>query len=266
MTIEQLRQPVKAEYDRSVQEYHSRMLGEATILNEVSSHLAAHPGKMLRPLLVLLSAKACGTLNDKHILLATAMEMLHNATLMHDDVVDESDTRRGNRSVRGQWGNQVAVLCGDYYLSQTMQLLQQVGDPKATALVAETVSLMTQGELMQLAATRNSQQTTANSQQTTLDEYLKVIGLKTASLMACCCQLGGMERDFGYHYGMLFQMRDDLGSLDPRHDIAIPDNTNPQTLIADHTRLASEALDALPHSEARETLRSLLLPSAPQPS
>lgn len=269
MTLQQLQIPVQAEYDRFVQEYQARTFDQTPILDEVGAFLDGHPGKRLRPLMLLLAAKACGTMSDGHILLATAVEMLHNASLMHDDVVDESDTRRGQASVRGRWGNQAAVLCGDYYFAQTMQLLQQVGNPQASALVAKTVTDMSRGELLQLSVTRGDH--------ASLDEYLQVIQNKTASLISTCCRLGASSLtdspapyvdtlgDFGLHYGIAFQLHDDLGSLNPVHDVALPQGIDARDLLGRHTRLASQALDSLPPSEARETLRSLLLPSAPQP-
>ena len=267
MTLEQLRQPVKDEYDSFLQEYRLH----ASVLADACGGLPpVGTGKQLRPLLLLLSAKTCGTGSDKHILLAVAVEMLHNATLMHDDVVDESDTRRGQPSLRKTLGNQTAVLCGDHLLAQTMLLLQEIGSPEASSLFAKTVADMTRGELLQLDITR--------SRQATLDEYLEIISLKTASLMAACCQLGASNlvdtsspasqslRAFGLHYGMAFQIHDDLGSLDPRHDASYPQGINPEQLIAEHTEKAREALAPLPTSPARDALLSLLSPSAPMPS
>lgn len=267
MTIEQLQQPVAAEYSRFEQEYRARVLGQSPLLDGVGDYLERHRGKRLRPLLLLLAAKASGALNDKHVLLAAAMELLHNATLMHDDVVDESDARRGAPSVRGHWGNQVAVLCGDYYLAQAMQLIQKVESPEASSIVVETVKEMSRGELMQLSVTGGGHpEGGAGCGRATLEQYMQVIGAKTASFLAACCQLGGMERDFGYHYGIVFQLRDDLGSLNPDHDASIPEDVDPQNLIDEHTRLALEVLDAYPPSDALDALRALLLPSAPQPS
>ena len=224
----------------------------------------------MRPLLLLLTARACNTLTPSHVTLATAMEMLHNATLMHDDVVDESDTRRGHESVRHHWSNQVAVLCGDYYLAQVMQKLQFVGNPEASKLVARTVSTMCQGELKQLSMT--------SRKEVTLDDYLDIIGAKTASLMALCCELGAMPLtdqnkkdyskamyDFGYHYGLVFQIRDDLHDILSPHDIAFPADFDAESLIDQFSKKAMQALDILPQSTAKEALGKLLLPSAPSP-
>ena len=263
--IEQLQRPVWGEYLRFEEEYRGRVMDGNPLLEEVGAWLDRHPGKRLRPLLVLLAAKASGRLTvspdtgcGKHILLAAAMELLHNASLMHDDVVDESDARRGAASVRGHWGNQVAVLCGDWYLAQAMQLMQEAGSAEASAIVARTVQEMSRGELLQLAV--------AGKRQIGLDEYLQVIGGKTASLLATCCELGGVDRAFGYHYGIVFQLRDDMGSLNAAHDVALPKGVDAEALIERHTRLALDALLPYPPSEALDAMRSLLLPSAPGPS
>ena len=275
MTLEQLHQPVEKEFLLFREEYSRCTHTHVPLLHDVEEYLALIPGKQLRPLLLLLSAQACGHLSHKHILLATAMELLHNATLMHDDVVDESDTRRGHPSVRHRWSNQVAVLCGDYYLAQVMAILHQIGDSEVSGLVARTVATMSQGELQQLdTLTHNT---------VTLDEYISIIGSKTASLMALCCELGAMPQttssgndyrkdmhDFGYHYGLVFQIRDDIhdaanSTPDNGHDICFPKGIKPESLIEKHSLMARQSLDKLPLSVARDTLGKLLLPSAPSP-
>ena len=152
MTIQELQLPVLDAFNRFKSEYSHCIKGGnegryPSIIAEVEEHLSSHPGKMLRPLLLLLSAKACEHLSDMHIKLAVAMELLHNATLMHDDVVDESDKRRGTDSVRHLWGNQAAVLCGDYFLSRVMSILQETGNKQASIIVAKTVATMSLGEL-----------------------------------------------------------------------------------------------------------------------
>ena len=207
MTIQELQLPVLDAFNRFKSEYSHCIKGGnegryPSIIAEVEEHLSSHPGKMLRPLLLLLSAKACEHLSDMHIKLAVAMELLHNATLMHDDVVDESDKRRGTDSVRHLWGNQAAVLCGDYFLSRVMSILQETGNKQASIIVAKTVATMSLGELKQLKYVGRKDIST--------DQYLDVIGSKTASLLSVCCELGSLPesgahapfcnamRDFGY--------------------------------------------------------------------
>ncbi|MBO4599238.1 MAG: polyprenyl synthetase family protein [Bacteroidales bacterium] len=270
MTIPQLLQPVHDEFELFRQEYQRRTHSGVPLLDEVEDYLRQYPGKQLRPLLVLLAAKACNTFSTNHITIATIVELLHNATLMHDDVVDESANRRGHDSVCHRWSNQVAVLCGDYYLAQVMASLHQMDDDTVTDIINSTVCTMCEGELKQLA--------NSNRQ---LDEacYIDIIGSKTASLIATCCELGAYTsdsstpspyrqalHDFGYHYGIVFQMRDDMYDIDTHHDATLLRDCDPLQLVDRHTRLAAEALQHLPDSPAKQSLLSLLLPSAPQPT
>ena len=270
MTLAQLIEPVQLNFEAFRQEYQRRTRSTVPLLGEVEAYLGQHPGKQLRPLLVLLAAKACNTLTNHHIVLATIVEMLHNATLMHDDVVDESPLRRGHDSVRHRWGNQVAVLCGDYYLALVMSALHEINNNTITNLVSSAVCTMCEGELKQLAYA---------NQPLNEENYLDIIGRKTASLMAACCELGACRleadtpspyrqalHDFGYHYGIVFQIRDDMHDADCRHDATLHNTIDPQPLIDHHTQLATDALNALPDTSARQSLLSLLLPSAPQPT
>lgn len=267
MTIEEIQLPVLDEFRLFKEEYARRIKGGSgeyypSVLAEVEEYLSRHQGKMLRPLLLLLSAKACGPVSGHHIKLATAMEMLHNATLMHDDVVDESDQRRGADSIRHRWGNQVAVLCGDYFLSQAMALIQETGNREASTLVAQTVATMSMGELKQLYL--------VGRKDISADQYIDVIGSKTASLMSVCCELGTLPdgvgeapfsqpmRDFGYHYGIVFQIRDDMADMQEAHDIRMPASLNPEEPAAHHAQLAFDALGLLPDSPAKASLLNLL--------
>lgn len=243
-------------------------MGEVPLLNEVGQYISEQPGKQLRPKMVLLAAKACGHYKPQHMLLAAAVEMLHNASLLHDDVVDESDSRRGRDSIRHRWSNQVAVLCGDYYLAQVMGMLQKVNDNECTDIFNRTVATMCMGELIQL---KNVDQGHPD-----LDTYLKVIGSKTASLMATCCELGARNldtaqnpeqqwfRDFGYHYGLAFQIRDDLHDTEDLHEMGLPQGISPNDLIQEHIELAKQALSPLPDSDYKEQLISMLNPSDKQ--
>ena len=262
MTIDQIRQPILNEYNLFLEEYQRRTQSNVVLLKQVVDYLNQIPGKQLRPLLVLLSAKACQHLSPLHIKLATAIEMLHNASLMHDDVVDESNSRRQHDSVRHRWGNQVAVLCGDYYLAQAMDALHQIQDDAATDIVNSTVVTLCEGELKQLAHAGHE-----------LDEatYLDIIGSKTASLLSACCELGACSlvadtpspyrqamRDFGYHYGLAFQIRDDMADLQEAHDIKMPSSINPNEPVTHHAQLAANALKPIPDSPAKQSLLCLL--------
>lgn len=261
ITIQQIRQPVHDLFGQFQNEYINRIQSSIPTLQDVASYLHQYQGKQLRPLLVLLSAKACNTAKPQHLLVATALELLHNSSLMHDDVVDESDSRRGHAAIRKQWGNQIAVLCGDFFLSQTMKALYDTHDDYVVQTVNKTVATMCEGELHQLAT---------SSQPLNESNYIDIIGCKTASLMAACCQLGAYSfdgkdspfvwhmRDFGYHYGLVFQMRDDIDDHNARHDATPRQEVDTLQLIDQHTRLAVEALSHIPPSEARQALRDLL--------
>lgn len=269
MTIDQIRQPVANEFNLFLEEYRRRTQSHVELLVQVVEYLSHFPGKQLRPLLVLLSAQACQHLSLLHVKLATAVELLHNASLMHDDVVDESNSRRNHESIRHRWGNQVAVLCGDYFLAQVMTLIQELESPKVSSALSQTVSTMCQGELMQLSAIHKKVKASS---------YIDIIGSKTASLLATCCQFGALSPkdsqespfsqnlyDFGYHYGIVFQIRDDINDFNQDHDVALPEDISPSQLIEEHTLLAQKALQPLPNSPAKQTLLDMLLPSAPQP-
>lgn len=189
------------------QEYLSRMTrGDISLLQEVEQYITANDGKMLRPYLTLLAAATKGEevfQSRRTLLLATCVEMLHNVSLLHDDVVDHATTRRSRPSVNHHWGNGVAVLVGDYLLAQTMQLINEIDDRDAAKRINDTVIAMVNSELL-------NQQVLAG-QPLTRDVYLSIIDGKTACLFATAAALGNPEYEqFGLHYGRLFQLRDDI--------------------------------------------------------
>lgn len=186
------------------QEYLRRMTqGDGKLLQQVEQYVVSRGGKMLRPQLTLMAAATLGddVLNSRRtLLLATCVEMLHNASLLHDDVIDHADNRRGQPSVNAQWDNGIAVLVGDYHLAQIMQLLDEADDKDASRLINNTVIAMVEAELMAKEATTP-----------TKDQYLRIIDGKTARLFATACALGNpVYEEFGLHYGRLFQLRDDV--------------------------------------------------------
>lgn len=189
------------------QEYLRRLTVDTldeTALCDILAHIAAHPGKMLRPRLLLSAAATLGDdvlASRRTLLLAVCVEMLHNASLLHDDIIDRDDTRRGQPSVNALWGNAKAVLAGDWLLAQIMRLLDEVDDRSATRIVNDTVIAMVQAELL-------AQENSGKLDQPT---YMRIIDGKTARLFATACALGNpLYEDFGLHYGRLFQMRDDI--------------------------------------------------------
>ena len=204
LETKQIEEHLKAVQD----EYLRRMTaGQGDLLRQVEDYTASRTGKMLRPRMLLAAAATLGDdrlASRRTLLLATAVEMLHNASLLHDDVVDNDLTRRGQPSVNARWSNNVAVLVGDYHLVSIMQLLSEIGDSDVTHRFIDTVKSMVEAELLQLSPTDCQ-----------LSTYLKIIDGKTANLFALAAELGNPAcRDYGLHYGRLFQLRDDLADGD----------------------------------------------------
>ncbi len=191
----------------------SEITSPTVLIPKIASHMILSGGKRLRPILTLLSARLCGYNNgDRHINLAACIEFIHTATLLHDDVVDESDLRRGNKTANNIWGNQASVLVGDFLLSRAFQLMVKDGSLKALEILSNTSAIISEGEVMQLSASRNLK--------TTEEEYLKIISAKTAKLFATACEIGAVitgENDkyqnaleqYGHNLGIAFQIVDD---------------------------------------------------------
>lgn len=215
---------VRAEYLRRLSP-----TDDTSLLAQLEQHITARMGKMLRPQLLLLAADTLGQADTpRTTLLAVAVEMLHNASLLHDDVIDHDDLRRGQPSANARFGNTAAVLAGDYLLAQVMTILHEVDDRDAALLVNRTVTIMVQAELLQLQTSneklgiRNEELADAEKNPNSpipnskflipnFSTYLRIIDGKTASLFACACALGNpLYYDFGLHYGRLFQLRDDI--------------------------------------------------------
>jgi heptaprenyl diphosphate synthase len=183
------------------------------MLSEVSTHLLRAGGKRIRPALVLLTAKFPGLQLESIIPVAVAVELIHMATLVHDDVVDKAALRRGLPTVNAKWSNQVSVLTGDYLFAKAFSILAQTGNPRVVQIMAEVVHEMSRGELAQIASYFNVAQTEA--------EYYERIAQKTGYLIAECCRLGGIIAgaeesqvqalyNYGMGVGLSFQIADDL--------------------------------------------------------
>jgi octaprenyl-diphosphate synthase len=190
----------------------SRTGSEVTMIPEVANHLISSGGKRLRPMLTLAMAQLSVYSGDGHIKLAAAVEFMHTATLLHDDVVDESDMRRGKPAARKVWGNEASVLVGDFLLGQAFRMMVEVGSLHALDILSSAAAVIAEGEVMQLAAAKN----TATSE----DEYLAVIRAKTAELFAAACEVGPVLagrpkaehaacRSYGMNLGIAFQLVDD---------------------------------------------------------
>ncbi len=190
----------------------SRTGSEVTMIPEVANHLISSGGKRLRPILTLAAAGLCGYRGDGHVKLAAAVEFMHTATLLHDDVVDESDLRRGKAAARVLWGNEASVLVGDFLLGQAFKMMVEVGSLPCLDVLSTAAAVIAEGEVMQLSAAKDTA--------TTEDAYLAVIRAKTAALFAAACEVGPTlaQRDkseiaacrgYGANLGVAFQLIDD---------------------------------------------------------
>ena len=182
------------------------------MIPEIANHLISSGGKRLRPMLAIASAQMFGYPGQHHVKLAASVEFMHTATLLHDDVVDESDMRRGKLAARKLWGNQASVLVGDFLLGQAFKMMVEVGSLECLRILSDAAAVIAEGEVMQLAAAQNLE--------TTEDEYLAVIRAKTAVLFTAACEVGAVIADrgrteqaalrsYGTNLGLVFQLVDD---------------------------------------------------------
>src|SRR5437867_2314807 len=213
MNLQDITQPIEHELDLFNDHFRAAMRSKVAFVDMIARYIVRQKGKKIRPALVLLTAKACGEVNDSTYRGASLVEILHTATLIHDDVVDDADTRRGFASINAVWKNKIAVLMGDYMLAKGLLLSLDNNDFQFLKITSDAVRRMSEAEILQIAKSRDLD----------LDEttYLKIISDKTASLLSTCCQIGaasvtaderikGRMRDFGESVGMVFQIRDDL--------------------------------------------------------
>jgi octaprenyl-diphosphate synthase len=213
MSLDTIKQPVSADLDVFEQRFRESMKSSVPLLDKIMWYIVQRKGKQIRPMLVMLSAKLFGPVNDASHVAASMVELLHTATLVHDDVVDDSNERRGFFSVNALWKNKIAVLVGDYLLSQGLLLSVRHQQFGMLGIVSRAVTEMAEGELLQMEKARR------------LDikesVYFDIIRQKTASLIAAACSAGAAStttnpeqiekiRLFGEKTGIAFQIRDDL--------------------------------------------------------
>jgi len=203
---------VSADMERVNQLILSKAGSDVEMIPEVARHLIDSGGKRLRPMLTLATAQMCGYEGDHHVMLAAAVEFMHTATLLHDDVVDESDMRRGKLAARMVWGNQASVLVGDFLLGQAFRMMVETGSLAALNVLSHAATVIAEGEVMQLSTARNLD--------TNEDEYLEVIRAKTAALFSAAAEVGPIVagspkstisafRSYGANLGLAFQLIDD---------------------------------------------------------
>jgi octaprenyl-diphosphate synthase len=190
-----------------------RMDSPVALIPQLAGHVVAAGGKRLRPMLTLASARMCGYRGARHIGLAACVEFIHTATLLHDDVVDDSELRRGLASANTVWGNKSSVLVGDFLFSRAFELMVEDGSLEVLAILSRASSIIAEGEVMQLVTTSDIE--------TSEDAYLGVIRAKTAQLFAAACRIGGVVADrsasevaaldsYGMNLGIAFQLVDDV--------------------------------------------------------
>ena len=260
--------PIATEMARFEAFFAQTLKADTEPMDSIMQYVTETKGKRLRPLLVLLSAKLFGEVNEQTLRAASFVEMVHTATLIHDDVVDDSDQRRGRASVKARFGNLSAVLAGDYLLAKAMLLLSNPKDIDILNEMLGTTAAMSEGELMQGAVglsyhgSRYDAKTQMRLPQcdSPTANYLEIITRKTALLMRSCCTAGAMSvgatpeqiqqiADFGINFGILFQLRDDM--------IDGENTAQAQSLLPEYQQKTLDSLKPFPATETRDALREL---------
>jgi octaprenyl-diphosphate synthase len=252
--LAQIISPITAELAQFEAFFEKTLRAETEPMDSIMHYVLDSKGKRLRPILVLLCAKLFGEVNEQTLRAATFVEMVHSATIIHDDVVDDANQRRGKSSVKAHFGNLSAVLAGDFLLAKAMLLLAQPEDHAILQEMLSTTAAMSEGELMQNLSICED----ADGD----NEYLDIITRKTALLMRSCCIAGTLSvnaspkqvqqiADFGLNFGILFQLRDDI--LDGENtDIA-------KDLLPVYYEKTLQTVEGFPSSEIADTLRDLTM-------
>ena len=190
----------------------NELSSDVVLINQIGHYIISNGGKRLRPMLLLLTAKALGEATDSHLILAAVIEFIHTATLLHDDVVDESALRRGQESANAVWGNAASVLVGDYLYSSAFEMMVRTNNMRVMEILSKTTTAIAEGEVLQLL--------NCNNPETTEQKYLEVIARKTAILFSAATRLGAVISNadkttedalaaYGQHLGIAFQLIDD---------------------------------------------------------
>lgn len=257
MDLKEILEPIDKDLEIFDAHFKKAIRSKIAFVDLIARYIVKQKGKRIRPALVLLSAKACSAINESTHRGASLVEILHTATLIHDDVVDEADTRRGFPSINAVWKNKIAVLMGDYMLAKGLLLSIDNNDFQFLKITSDAVRRMSEAEILQIKKSRDLD----------LDEstYLKIISDKTASLFATCCEIGATSavsdisthkqmHIFGENLGMVFQIRDDLLDYTSRMSIT----GKPTGLDVKEKKLTLPLIHALskaPKSESKEILR-----------
>ncbi len=213
MTLEQIYPLIQDDMEQVNACILSRLTSDIVLINQIGGHIINSGGKRLRPVIHLLSARACGCEDNRHIELAAIIEFIHTATLLHDDVVDASELRRGQETANSLWGNEASVLVGDFLYSRAFQMMVDVGNMRVMAILANATNTIAEGEVQQLL--------NVHDPDTTEQRYLDVIHNKTAKLFESASELAAVITDqdaatqtalarYGMHLGTAFQLVDDV--------------------------------------------------------
>jgi octaprenyl-diphosphate synthase len=211
--LDSIKAPVAREMDEFEHKFRASMKSRIFLIDKITNYIVKRKGKQMRPLFIFLSAGTCGTINESTYRGASLIELVHTASLVHDDVVDNSNYRRGFFSVNALWKNKIAVLVGDFLLTRGLFLALEHKDYDLLSICTEAVKEMSEGELMQMEKARHLD--------ITEEIYYEIIRQKTASLIASCCAVGASSvgsstelvskmKLFGQNVGMAFQIKDDL--------------------------------------------------------
>ncbi|SDE10726.1 polyprenyl synthetase family protein [Riemerella columbipharyngis] len=211
--VEEIKKPINSEMKLFEQKFYESMQSKVPLLDKITRFIVTTKGKQMRPMFVFLCAKLTGEVTEKTYRGASMIELIHTATLVHDDVVDESFKRRNFFSINALWKNKIAVLVGDYLLSKSVLLSTDNNDLDLLSVISRTIKEMSEGELLQLEKARKLD--------ITEEVYYEIIRQKTATLIAACCEIGVLSgskdqalakkmQEFGTYTGMAFQIKDDL--------------------------------------------------------
>jgi octaprenyl-diphosphate synthase len=224
-TVDEIKKPVESDMEAFEEKFKGAMKSSVPLLDKITNYIVKRKGKQIRPMFVFLSARVSGSINDSTHRAAALIELLHTATLVHDDVVDDSNERRGFFSVNALWKNKIAVLIGDFLLSKGLLLSLDNNDFHLLKIVSTAVREMSEGELLQIEKARRLD--------ISEEIYFDIITKKTATLIAACCAAGtasvtsdekaiSLAREFGTLTGIAFQIKDDLFDFGNEEDIGKP--------------------------------------------
>ncbi|MEN0003010.1 MAG: polyprenyl synthetase family protein [Bacteroidota bacterium] len=251
-SLDTIKAPIEAELKSFESHFREAMRSDVPLLDKITYYIVRRKGKQMRPMFVFLTAKMCGQINDATFTAASLIEILHTATLVHDDVVDDSYERRGFFSINALWKNKIAVLVGDFLFSKGMQIALKSKEFKLLEIVSDAVSAMIEGELLQAEKARRLD--------IKEESYFEIIRQKTASLIASACSAGAASvtddektieliRLFGEKIGIAFQIRDDL------FDFGSEDVGKPLGIDIKEKKMTLPLIYALRHAEKADRRR-----------